>query len=203
VPFSLRASRGVGSEESRQAPRDPIGPILGSERAARRECLPGAASSHRVTRQSASPLPRHLPASSLRLVAIPQHGQHGRPPPSPSTEDAGTESPVQPVTAEPQRNHSLASRHPRPAPSAQPRVNRRAAPHALLSRHPRPAVAQPAPHPTPLDTTQQPRTAPPRPHKHCHPGYERSRSLLRGGRLSTRRRKLAVASPGKEFIQHR
>src|SRR5205807_6152483 len=132
----------------------------------------GAASSHRVTRQSGSPLPGHLLGSSLRLVATPQHGQHGRPPPSPSTEDAGTGSPAQPVTAEPRRNHSLASRHPRPAPSAQPCVHRRAEPLALLSRHPRRVVAQPALRPTPLYTTQQPMTAPPPPRKHCHPARD-------------------------------
>jgi hypothetical protein len=164
--------------------------ILGSAREDRRECLQGASSSHRATRQSGSPLHGHLPGSSLRLVATPQHGQHGRPRLSHSTEDAGTGSPAQPVTAEPQRNHSLVSRHPRPAPSAQPRVHRRAAPLALLSSNPRRAVVQPALRPTPLYTTQQPRTAPPRPRKHCHPGWERSRSLLGGKplrcRLSTR-----------------
>ena len=50
----------------------------------------------------------------------------------------------------------------------------------FLPSHPRRAVAQPALRPTPLYTTQQPRTAPPPPRKHCHPGWECSPSLLRG-----------------------
>src|SRR5262249_40114889 len=142
--------------------------------------LQGDSSSRRVTRQSASPLPGHPLASSLRLVATPQHGQHARPPPSPSTEDAGTGSPAQPVTVEPQRKHSLASRHPRSALSLQPRVHRQAAPPALLSPHPTRAVAQPALRPRSLYTTQRPRTAPPRPRNTAIPRWERSRSLLRG-----------------------
>ena len=86
---SQRAGRGVGSEESRHAPRDATSPIQGSVKEDRQLGLRGASSSRRATVQSAQPLQGHLLGSSLRPVATPPHGRRGCPPPSPSSSTPG------------------------------------------------------------------------------------------------------------------